>query len=127
MKKLNQKGFTHHLVMFVILAVVLGAMGFAGYRVWQNKNIDAEAYTYATVAKGGGVAIRACHYQSGIIYYYVQNRTSRKLTVDTSERFMVLANSNSRKHTIGNGSKGRVWWSGGSLNWTASTTNLIYC
>jgi len=48
MKKLNQKGFTHHLVMFVILAVVLGAMGFAGYRVWQNKNIDARAANWGS-------------------------------------------------------------------------------
>jgi len=56
MKKLNQKGFTHHLVMFVILAVVLGAMGFAGYRVWQNKNIDAKAAGWTRIPnKAGGL------------------------------------------------------------------------
>ena len=49
MKKLNSRGFTHHLTMLVILAVVLGAMGFAGYRVYQRRNIDAQAATWRTL------------------------------------------------------------------------------
>ena len=43
MKKINQKGFAHHLLIFGLLALVVGAAGFAGYRVWKNKNIDAQA------------------------------------------------------------------------------------
>lgn len=61
MKKLNQKGFTHHVVMFAILALVLGAMGFAGYRVWQNKNIDAKADNYSEIGSWRtGATLRAC-------------------------------------------------------------------
>lgn len=46
MKKLNQKGFTHHLLIFGLLALVVGAAGFAGWRIYKNKNIDAQADTY---------------------------------------------------------------------------------
>jgi len=76
MKKLNQKGFTHHLVMFVILAVVLGAMGFAGYRVWQNRNIDAQAASWKQVkvlsSTGGGVngTLEYTQWKTPIAGYY---------------------------------------------------------
>ena len=59
MKKLSSKGFTSHLGMLVILALVLGAMGFAGYRVWQRRNINAQAYRFS-ILLDGPVVVRAC-------------------------------------------------------------------
>lgn len=64
MKKLNQKGFTHHLLIFGLLALVVGAAGFAGYRIWKNKNIDAQAENGTLLLSTGPVnetlSIKAC-------------------------------------------------------------------
>lgn len=45
MKKRNQGGFTHHLVLIAVAVLVVGAVGFAAWRVRKN-NIDAQASNY---------------------------------------------------------------------------------
>ena len=72
MKKLNQKGFAHHLLIFALLALVVGAAGFAGWRVWSNKNIDAQAAGYTILGElknvnfsgtnKGTLTFKACKY-----------------------------------------------------------------
>jgi hypothetical protein len=42
MNKQNQQGVIHHLTLIVMGIAVLGAISFAGFRVWQNKS-DAAA------------------------------------------------------------------------------------
>ena len=96
MKKLNQKGFTHHLLIFAILALVVGAAGFAGWRIYKNKNIDAQAYNWTRIAYipfGSGnrsaVSVFACKsavsnswfksINGRIIRAYVVNTTSYDL------------------------------------------------
>jgi hypothetical protein len=59
MKKLNSKGFTHHLLIFVLLALVVGAAGFAGYRIYSNKKLDAQAERWTTLYSDG-VRVVAC-------------------------------------------------------------------
>ncbi len=70
MKKLNQKGFSHHLLIFALLALVVGAAGFAGWRIYKNKSFDAQAADYnysdltlkATAASGerSSIAVFVC-------------------------------------------------------------------
>ena len=43
MKKINQKGFAHHLLIFGLLALVVGAAGYAGWRIYSAKKLDAKA------------------------------------------------------------------------------------
>lgn len=54
MKKLNQKGLSHHLLLAVV--AVVAVIGAAGYFVWQkqsNKGIDAKAGTCINTYKKG--------------------------------------------------------------------------
>jgi hypothetical protein len=43
MNKQNQQGVIHHLTLIVMGIAVLGAISFAGFRVWQNKSNAAAA------------------------------------------------------------------------------------
>lgn len=46
----NQKGFTHHIMLAGVALVVLGALGFAGFRVYKSKNdISAKAAGFQTL------------------------------------------------------------------------------
>jgi len=50
----NQDGVIHHLMLIVLAVVVTGLVGFAGYRVWQNRNIDAQAASWRTITNYKG-------------------------------------------------------------------------
>ncbi len=43
MKTKNQKGFTHNIILAGLSVLVLGAIGFAGVRVYQNSSSSASA------------------------------------------------------------------------------------
>lgn len=50
MKKLNQQGFTHHLLILGIAVVVVAAIGFTGWKVYQKNNgSSAKADTWRQV------------------------------------------------------------------------------
>ncbi|NBU33152.1 hypothetical protein EB118_01415 [bacterium] len=64
MKK-NQDGIVHHLALLLVGVVVLSAIGFAGYRVYNNKNsVKAKAAGYPLVGeykgKNTNVRVKAC-------------------------------------------------------------------
>lgn len=61
MKKANENGIVHHLVLIILLVLVAGGVGFAGWRVYQNKKMVASAATYLAVARtNGGSTISVC-------------------------------------------------------------------
>lgn len=53
----NQSGVIHHLLIIGLAILVIVGAGFAGYRVWKNKGIDAHAenYKYQTILAADGV------------------------------------------------------------------------
>lgn len=46
MKGINQKGFGHHLMIAGVAVFVVAAGGFAGWRVYQSRQINARAANY---------------------------------------------------------------------------------
>ena len=57
MKKLDQKGIAHHLLLAVLALLVVGGTAFAGWRVYKNKSTSAKAETPCvkySVAQGSG-------------------------------------------------------------------------
>lgn len=53
MKKLNQQGIAHHLLIIFLAVVIVAAVGFAGYKVLNNKKgTEAKAYSWTTVNEG---------------------------------------------------------------------------
>jgi|JI10StandDraft_1071094.scaffolds.fasta_scaffold165585_2 hypothetical protein len=52
--KIDQRGITHNLMLAGIAVLVLGAIGFAGFRVYKSKNdISAKADTYRWAIRTG--------------------------------------------------------------------------
>lgn len=39
----NQHGMFHHISLFILLVIVMGTIGFVGFKTWQKNNIDAKA------------------------------------------------------------------------------------
>lgn len=63
MKKHNQNGFTHHILLVSVAVLVMGAIGFAGFRVYTSKNeINAKAASYPLAISiiSGQATVRAC-------------------------------------------------------------------
>jgi hypothetical protein len=64
MKKINQQGIAHHLLIVGLAVLVVGAVGFAGFRVYKSKTEKARAGSYKQVisenAKGGTVSLMLC-------------------------------------------------------------------
>jgi len=62
MKKLNQKGIGHHLLVLVV--AVMAVVGSAGYFVWQRQGNNyasaASATIYTAAVEGQTVSIKAC-------------------------------------------------------------------
>lgn len=46
MKKLNQKGFSHHLMLAGAAVLVVAAVGFAGWRIFVAGGVEANAASY---------------------------------------------------------------------------------
>jgi len=104
MKKLNQKGIAHHLLIVGIAVLVVSAVGFAGFRVYKSKNSDsAKAAGYAQVLYGGSdyPSVYACKVSSTDAYKYrayLRNRTGTTWYLDG--RTMAGPNSNSPAITV---------------------------
>jgi len=84
MKKLNQKGFTHHLLIVGVAVVVAAAVGFAGFRVYQKKNGDsakAASRTLTLVGQYSGHKLYAC-YQGNDMFYQVETAQSKGKSYD---------------------------------------------
>jgi hypothetical protein len=61
MKKLNQKGFSHHLMIVGAAVLVVAAVGFAGWRVYQGRSVEANAAGFgSSIGSDRGVAFYAC-------------------------------------------------------------------
>lgn len=57
--KLNQKGVGHHLMMFFLVVLVIGATGFAGYRVYQTRfgaKAESRAPINGDILATGGIS-----------------------------------------------------------------------
>ena len=59
--KTNQRGFTHNVALMVLGVFVFATVGFAGFRVYQNKNSDsASAANYRPLYNVSGQTIGVC-------------------------------------------------------------------
>ncbi len=101
MKKLqnNQAGIVHHIGLFLIVVVVLGAVGFAGMRVLQARQ-SAKAATWDQIAYNdmnpGDLRVYACKVDDNLAKVYVKNTSSYTLNVTTGlSTVEVKPNSNS--------------------------------
>lgn len=82
MKKLNQQGIAHHLLIIFLAVAIVAAVGFAGYKVFNNKKgTEAKAYSWTLLASPNGptgtFAVYGC-YTTGYMgikqyKYYVMN------------------------------------------------------
>lgn len=82
--KNDQMGITHHIVMMGLAVLLLGAIGFAGFRIYKNNtDIKAKAYAYKEWGVYDGVRISGCRYKlpSGAYtlktHVYNNNSTTR--------------------------------------------------
>ena len=68
MKGINQKGFGHHILIIIVAVLAVGAVGFAGWRIYSAKKLDAQAasYNYKNIASAlsGILRIEACLYDN---------------------------------------------------------------
>lgn len=76
----NQKGIAHHLLLAGVAVLVLGAVGFAGMKVYKSKSdVNAKAAGWGTVVlsgANGGLKIYACKYNStGVKFTYLNAYT----------------------------------------------------
>ena len=61
MKGINQKGFGHHLLIIIVAVLAVGAVGFAGWRIYSAKKLDAQAASWSTIGSWrSDVTLRAC-------------------------------------------------------------------
>jgi len=78
----DQRGIAHHLLLVVIALLVVGSIGFAGYRVYKGKQIDASAAGYTYIGKvnpdgKGLVSFYGCKSVSGTtaqLKFFVKNQ-----------------------------------------------------
>ena len=140
MKKINQNGFTHQLLIVGILVLVVGAACFVGYRTWKNKGIGAQAAGWTPIGSQTGTSgnanftfiVYACiqklPYSSSTggqrIMIRVLNTSAYKITVKSQiQRYGGAASPVSLMHTQiinprGSGSLG-TW--GNTFTLTTST------
>lgn len=105
--KKDQRGITHNLMLAGIAVLVLGAVGFAGFRVYKSNNdINAKAAGWTTVASSGGLEIKACATTNGLGRVYFLNRSSYDATLPFYGNYKVKANSNS---SVLGSSNGVMW------------------
>ncbi len=107
MKIRDERGIAHNIMLAGIAVMVLGAIGFAGFRVYSVKKLSAQAATWKTVASIGGLEIKACKnaYGSGKVYFL--NRTDYNARIPEYGNYTVKAHSNS----ISLGSSNGIVWS----------------
>ena len=53
MKGINQKGFGHHLLIIIVAVLAVGAAGFAGWKIYSAKKLDAKAESSSVLGNGG--------------------------------------------------------------------------
>lgn len=80
MKKLNQKGFTNHLLLLGIIAVVVGVVSFGGYRVYKSRQIDAKALAPTPILGSSLSGINACRFSARGIRFQFVNNTDKTYT-----------------------------------------------
>lgn len=80
MKKItlrNQKGYSHNIALLTIGVLVLGVIGFAGFRVYKEKNsANASALTPNLVLSSSGSRITACQLPNGVTKFGLDNTGS---------------------------------------------------
>jgi hypothetical protein len=82
--KLNQKGIAHHLLLIVLAVLVVGAIGFAGYRIYSNKKLDAQAAGWKTVWSNDKLwAVTICSWGNSDYRFYVRNYSPKTLKILT--------------------------------------------
>jgi len=99
----QQEGVVHHLGLIILLLAVLGAMGFAGWRVWQAKetakaeNWDQVSYYFMNP---GEFRVYGCKVDDQMAKVFIKNDSNHTLKVSTGTNVItVKPNSNSGQYT----------------------------
>lgn len=107
--------------MFAILALVLGAMGFAGYRVWQNSDKNAQAAGYGSgQGTNRGIAFYACKTALPLGKFNVTNtavvKTKAGITFATSHPTIYAFSNTNDKYFQNQSRSSESGWSKGEQN-----------
>lgn len=94
----NQKGIAHHLLLVVTAVFVLGAVGFAGFKVYKSKNdVNAKAAGWTSMGIGGGsegiISISGCKQSVNSAYgplWKVQLRLSNGTNSSLTGNFQIV-------------------------------------
>lgn len=86
MKKINhnQSGIVHHIGLFIVLVLVAGIVGFAGMRVWQQRQ-SAKAASWDQIAYNfmnpGELRVYACRIDDTYAKVFIKNTSSYELSL----------------------------------------------
>lgn len=75
--KKNQAGYTHNIALLVLGVLVLGVVGFAGFKVYKNKS-NASALAPNLVLDVSGSRITACKVSNKQIKFGLNNMNSNE-------------------------------------------------
>jgi hypothetical protein len=100
MKKLNQQGIGHHLMIVAIAVIAVAGIGFAGWKVLTNdeKDASADSYNWSVVnssykVSGSTHVIYACKtkifWNKWAVRTKIYNRGPVKTTLNTSIPFNI--------------------------------------
>jgi hypothetical protein len=106
MKKLNQQGIGHHLMIVAIAVIAVAGIGFAGWKVYERQNSDeASALVgYTTLTEGGEIGVYVCKRDLGTQWVL---RTQAKNTGNRTLSWGLTNYSTGTKLTGGNLSAGQ--------------------
>jgi hypothetical protein len=97
MKKLDQSGIAHHLLMVGVVVSVLAVVGFAGYRIYKANTPGAEAYAWSKVLFADKYNIFVCKSDMGdrwLVRAYAKSLTGSSAT-------WRISNATSRSKILG--------------------------
>lgn len=123
--KKDQRGITHNLMLTGIAVLVLGAIGFAGFRVYKSKNdISAKAAGWGTyISSSSGWTMSACRNGSSIGKFYIKNPTNSKVEMRLMGNVYMTVSPRSNSAVRSNA--GNPWGNGFTYSPAASSGGYV--
>ncbi len=102
--KKDQRGITHHLMLVGLAVVVLGAIGFAGFRTYKINDTKAKAAGWLTIktgyVSGKYYAIKACKSSNVAGKVYIINQTDTVINLQNTGGRTVTAGPHSNSAVL---------------------------
>ena len=134
MKKLNQQGVGHHLMIIAIAVLVVGAVGFAGFRVYKGKNSDSAQAAGWTAFGNSSYKARVCKSSGGLMKIYFSNysnypttMTVRDITGSSWSRSVAAHSNSSIGQQYFNAASISLYNSANSVNASVYVSNVVAC